>query len=160
MAPLSLHLTPAVEELRPRITTAVGRRGVGPHLPLLLFPRVTRCPDGCCWPSHGLFRTPTSVGRDLCVPPSPPGFQPAPGEWQRKETLVHSTTAPFTHRSCYAGTQFFNCRGKTQGRRGHRFPPDRFAQPPYLRTGGTPVRPSAFSFGLAQREENLPGASF
>ena len=34
---------------------------------------------------------------------------------------------------------------------GHRCPPDRFARPPYSRTGGTPVRPGGFLFHRARR---------
>ena len=78
-----------------------------------------------------------------------------------KEKQIKSGFVPhLSAQGCYAGTQFFDCLGKTQGRRSCRFPPDRFARPPHLRTGGTPVRLGAFSLPPAQREENLPGASF
>ena len=63
-----------------------------------------------------------------------------------KRRRSNPTTTPIHRRTVHAAPGFFDCRGKAQGRRGHRHPPDRFARPPYLRTGGTPVRLKRFLF--------------
>ena len=192
MAPSSLRPPPVFEKPCTRITTAADGRGAGSDLPLLLSPRVTRCPGGCGrqptaarlsgagWASagenggtHGSRPTtaggmagaagfPACCGGGWRIGP-PPGSRPPPGKRQRKETLAASFTARPSSAPSDAGAQ--HCAGPppAQGRRGRRAGIDRFARLPYLPNLARSVQglaPGAFSFGLAQREENLPGASF
>ena len=105
--PLSLRLTPVLEESGSRMTTAAGERG-GCRICLHFYLRAFRCARR--WPGrHGQRRghmgpvlPPPGARRILSAFPFscksqwkiglPPGAPPAPGERQRKEALASSFT--------------------------------------------------------------------